>query len=208
MISNHRFGCMLFVLVTASFGYRALPHGRSVALPVHLAAVPLKVGQWRGTDVPLETRVVKALGTDDYLNRLYTGPDGSEVGLYVGYFGMQRTDESIHSPRNCLPGTGWQPIGSSYISLQLPDGRQIRINQYLVQKGFDRQVVLYWYQSHGRVVASEYRAKLDMVLDAITRHRTDSALVRVNTPLTGAGKDRAAAFVSDIWPELDQQLPK
>lgn len=208
MTSNQRFWCMLFILVTATVGYRTLPHGTSVLLPVHLAALPLDVGQWHGMDIALEPRTVKALGADDYLNRLYTGPDGNPIGLYIGYFGMQRTDESIHSPRNCLPGTGWQPVGSSYISLRLPDGREIQINQYLVQKGFDRQVVLYWYQSHGRVVASEYRAKLDMVEDAITLHRTDSALVRINTPLTASGKDRAVAFVSDVWAQIDQRIPK
>jgi EpsI family protein len=208
MISNRRFGCMLLILVTASLGYHALPHGTSVVLPAHLASLPLEVGQWHGTDVELESPVVKAIGADDYLNRLYTGPHGNEIGLYVGYFGMQRTDESIHSPRNCLPGTGWEPVGSSYISLQLADGHEVRINQYLVQKGFDRQVVLYWYQSHGRVIASEYTAKLYMVKDAITMHRTDSALIRVNTPLTDSGKDRAAAFVADIWAQLDQRIPK
>jgi EpsI family protein len=208
MTSNRRLGCMLLILVTASLGYHALPHGTSVVLPAHLGSLPLEVGQWHGTDVKLESPVVKAIGADDYLNRLYTGPDGNEVGLYVGYFGMQRTDESIHSPRNCLPGAGWQPVGSSYISLQLADGHEIRINQYLVQKGFDRRVVLYWYQSHGRVIASEYTAKLDMVKDAITLHRTDSALIRVDTPLTDSGKDRAAAFVADIWTQLDQRIPK
>jgi len=208
MIPNSRFWCLLLILVTARFGYRALPHGRSVSLPVHLEALPLDLGRWHGTDVKLDSPIVKALGVDDYLNRLYTGPDGNPVGLYIAYYGVQRTDESIHSPRNCLPGTGWEPVASNYVSLTLADGRQIRINEYLVQKGFDRQIVLYWYQSHGRVIASEYTAKLDMVLDGISLHRTDSALVRVNTPLTSSGKDRAAAFVSDIWAELDQRIPK
>lgn len=208
MISNLRFCFMVVMLLTAGLGYRALPHGRSVVLSVHLAALPLEVGHWHGADVKLDPHTVKALGVDDYLNRLYTGPDGSQVGLYIGYFGIQRTDESIHSPRNCLPGTGWEPVGSSYISLNVAEGQQIQINQYLVQKGFDRQIVLYWYQSHGRVIANEYTAKLDMVLDAISLNRTDSALIRVNTPLTASGKDRAAAFISDIWAELDQRIPK
>lgn len=208
MTANRRFWYMFLILVTASVGYQALPHGASVALSMPLAALPFELGRWHGTDVKLEPRTIKALGADDYLNRLYTSADGNSVGLYVGYYGIQRTDESIHSPRNCLPGTGWQPVSSSYISLQLSDGHQIRINEYLVQKGFDRQVVLYWYQSHGRVIASEYTAKLDTVVDAITQHRTDSALVRVNTALTSSGKERAAAFVADIWAELDQRIPK
>lgn len=208
MTSNRRFWSVLLVLVTASAGYHALPHGTSVVLPVQLGALPLEFGQWHGTEEKIDPSIIKANGVDDYVNRLYTGSDGRAVGLYVGYFGSQRTDESIHSPRNCLPGTGWQPVGSSQISVRVPDGREIRINKYVVQKGLDRQVVLYWYQSHGRVIASEYTAKLDMVVDAISLHRTDSALIRVNTPLNDSGTERAAAFVSDIWTELNQRIPK
>ena len=208
MISNGRLCGVLLILVIASVGYHALPHGTRVALPVPLVTLPLEVGQWRGTEIRLEPEQVKALGVDDYVNRLYTGPDSNSVGLYVGYYGLQGPDESIHSPQNCLPGTGWQPISSSYVSLSPGDGRQVRIHRLVVQKGRDRQIVLYWYQSHGRVIASEYAAKKYMLVDAISLHRTDSALVRVNTPLTATGDDRAAAFISDIWNEIDQRIPK
>jgi EpsI family protein len=84
----------------------------------------------------------------------------------------------------------------------------------VIQKGLDRLMVLYWYQSHGRVIASEYTSKMYMVYDAMRLNRTDGALVRVITPITGtstadedAAAQRAAAFVQGLFPSLSGVLP-
>lgn len=199
---------MLLLLIGATFGFHSLPHGKEVALSVPLSSLPHDIGPWHGQDVQIDSNVLQALAVDDYLNRTYKRDGAEPVQLYVGYYASQRTDESIHSPQNCLPGSGWQPLSSDHIVVRVPDGRSLVINRYLVQKGLDRQVVFYWYQSHGRVVASEYTAKVDLVLDAIHLHRTDSALVRINTVLTADGQDRARKFVTDIWAELNQRLPE
>lgn len=208
MTTNRRVGSVLLLLIGATFGFHSLPHGKEVALSAPLSSLPRDIGPWHGQDVQIDSSVLHALAVDDYLNRTYKREGAEQVQLYVGYYASQRTDESIHSPQNCLPGSGWQPISADYIEVRVPDGRSLVINRYLVQKGLDRQVVLYWYQSHGRVVASEYRAKVYLVLDAIHLHRTDSALVRINTALTANGQDRVRKFVTDIWAELNQRLPK
>lgn len=209
MGTNGRVGSLLLLLISATIGLHSLPHGKEVVLPSPLVSLPRDIGPWRGKDVQMDPNALKALAVDDYLNRTYKRDDDEEpVQLYVGYYASQRTDESIHSPQNCLPGSGWQPLSTDYIAVRVSDGRLLLVNKYLVQKGLDRQIVLYWYQSHGRVVASEYRAKIDLVIDAIHLNRTDAALVRINTPLTKDGQNRATKFVADIWADLDQRLPK
>jgi EpsI family protein len=129
----------------------------------------------------------------------------------VGYYKSQQTGETIHSPKNCLPGTGWQPIQSSQIALRMPDGRAFPVNLYIVEHDREKLLVLYWYQSHGRIISSEYAAKVYMVLDAIRLNRTDSSLVRVTTRLgTDENKARqvAVSFAEQVIPGLDRIIPQ
>jgi EpsI family protein len=135
------------------------------------------------------------------------------VSLYIGYYGSQRQGDTIHSPQNCLPGAGWQPVEGGRVPLDV-DGRRVTVNRYVIQKGLDRQVVLYWYQGRGRVVANEYANKLWLMLDAARLHRSDGALVRVVAPVLrspggslAAADDAAAAFTRTIFPRLPAHLP-
>jgi EpsI family protein len=117
-----------------------------------------------------------------------------------------------------MPGAGWQPVQQDRSSFAVTgaDGltQTITVNQFIIQKGLDRQMVLYWYQGHGRVIASEYTSKIYMVYDAMRRNRTDAALVRVITPIVGdaaadvdAARKRATAFAQSIFPSLTRALP-
>ena len=105
-------------------------------------------------ELPFEADVVKAIGVDDYTNREYFG-DGRPVELYIGYYKDQRSGDAIHSPRNCLPGSGWEPVHPSRVQIGSA-GESVIVNEYLVAKGDRRDLVLYWYQTHGRIIASEY----------------------------------------------------
>ena len=177
---------------------------------------PMSIGGWQATvDPPMEEDILKVLGVDDYLSRIYYRP-GAAVGLYMGYYGSQRQGDTIHSPLNCLPGAGWEPVKQGRLTITNADGagRDITVNRYIVQKGIDRQLVLYWYQGHGRVVASEYWSKAYLINDAIRLNRTDGSLVRVIAPIpVGADDDGAAAeklaeeFVRVIFPLLPAYLP-
>jgi len=162
---------------------------RAEAVPIRetLAACPTAISQWSGRRAAdFDAKTLALLGVDEYLNRVYTNPQRRPVGVYIGYYGTKRQGDTMHSPLNCLPGAGWSPV--SFARIQVPvisEGttRSIEINRYTIAKGMDRQVVLYWYQSHGRVVASEYWGKVFLVLDAIRLNRTDGALVRVIAPV-------------------------
>jgi EpsI family protein len=177
---------------------------------------PMTVGDWRATvDPPMEEDILKVLGVDDYLSRVYYR-QREAVGLYMGYYGSQRQGDTIHSPLNCLPGSGWEPVSEGRLSIANADGagRDITVNRYIVKKGLERQLVLYWYQSHGRVVASEYWSRAFLINDAIRLNRTDGSLVRVIAPIpVGAEDDGAAAeklaegFVREIFPLLPAYLP-
>jgi EpsI family protein len=177
------------------------------------AGFPMEIATWRGERAPdFDEAIVKELGVDEYLNTVYSDPAGTIAGLYVGYYSSQRQGDAIHSPANCLPGAGWQPVESGRLTLDV--GRPIEVNRWLIQKGDQQQLVLYWYQSHGRVVASEYSSKVHLVLDAIRLNRTDAALVRVITPIARGSADAraaaersAAAFVRSMFPLLDRYLP-
>jgi EpsI family protein len=133
--------------------------------------------------------------------------------LYVGYYTSQRKGDTIHSPMNCLPGAGWTPIVAERIKVDTPGAAAIDVNRVLIQKGDERQVALYWYQGRGRSVANEYVSRAFLVWDAVTRHRTDGALVRVISPIrpsdpSGAiAEDRTRRFVQQMYPHLGEYLP-
>lgn len=159
-----------------------------------LASAPTVLGGWTlEQEGVVEKEVQDLLRADELLTRTYRSPDGSNfVNLFVAYFKSQRTGAAPHSPKNCLPGSGWTPSVADRISIPIP-GRAapIRVNRYLVSRGEAHSLVLYWYQSHGRVIANEFEAKAFLVADAIRYNRTDTALVRVVAPANGENVEAA-----------------
>jgi EpsI family protein len=194
---------------------------RPEAAPVRtsFADFPMQLSDWRGIQLPpFEERILAVLGVDDYLTRAYYAPvERAGVSLYIGYYGSQRQGDTMHSPLNCLPGAGWEPISHSFLPVSVAATEaatpsEVVINRYVIQKGVEQQLVLYWYQSHGRVVASEYWGKFYLVRDAVRLNRTDGALVRVVAPITGDdGETRAELtaidFVKTVFPVLGRYLP-
>jgi EpsI family protein len=140
-----------------------------------LSEFPSDIGISHSKDQPFEDQVVKAIGTDDYINRVYLG-SAPPIELYIGYYKDQRSGDRIHSPKNCLPGSGWEPVHSTRVQIGSVDGTPVVVNGYLVANGARRDMVLYWYQSHGRIVASEYVAKFWLVADALNHKATDGAM--------------------------------
>jgi EpsI family protein len=175
-----------------------------------LAELPLTLEPWRGYPAtPFADDVLAAVGVDDYANRRYMRPGAPPISMYVAYYASQRQGDSIHSPQNCLPGAGWTPIESGRQDLPF-DGRRVTVNRYLIAKGLDRQLVLYWYQGRNRVIASEYTNKLLLMVDAARLHRTNGGLVRLISPVTGteaAAQDELTAFATTLLPKLTAFLP-
>jgi EpsI family protein len=174
-----------------------------------LGTLPLDLDRWRGHDArPLADDVVALLGVDDYVHRTYVSASGVPVNLYAGYYHSQRQGDTIHSPQNCLPGAGWRPVSSTRATIP-GGGRQVEVNEYVIQKGLDQQVVLYWYQGRGRVVANEYRNKALLMWDAATKHRTNGGLVRIIVPIAPHidAAQEARAFAAALLPHLERLMP-
>ncbi len=189
-----------------------------------LTSFPMQLDGWQGRHgEPFDDTIMAVLGVDEYVNAGYVRAADLPIGLYVGYYQSQRQGDAIHSPLNCLPGAGWAPLSKSTASLTVSEpaaaggtmvSRTIDVNRYVIEKGADRQMVLYWYQSHGRVIASEYTSKAYMILDAMRTNRTDAALVRVITVIpdgsaeaTFAAERRASDFVKTLFPVLAAYIP-
>jgi EpsI family protein len=178
-----------------------------------LSLFPNNIGGWVGADQSIDQETLDVLGSGDFLSRIYTGDESAPpVNLFLGYFPTQRTGQTIHSPKHCLPGSGWTFESSTYLTLNDLKGRPHRVGEYVIANGDERQFVIYWYEAHGRSVASEYAAKLYLVADAIRMNRTDGALLRVVTPVSprdgiAGARARAEVFTARIAPLLPQFIP-
>ncbi len=177
-----------------------------------LAGFPLSLGNWQFIqEGVVEQEVRDVLQADDLLNRSYqNGQVG--VSLFVASFRSQRTGKAPHSPKNCLPGSGWEWVDARTMPVDVGLAEPITVNRYVVAKGEDRSLVVYWYQSRDRVVASEYKAKFWVVADAIRYNRTDTALVRVVVPIAADHNEeraelQAVDFIRSFYSTLRTYLP-
>ncbi len=191
--------------------------GRNEVFPPRqpLATLPYEMGSWRGGDIAISQEVRDVLGPGDFLLRVYQDSAAVQpyVDLFVAYFPTQRAGDTIHSPKNCLPGAGWSPIENSRTVLTLPRHAPFTVNRYVISKGPDRQLVLYWYLAHDRAVASEYWAKFYLVTDSMRMNRSDGSLIRLTTPmLRGESVERAqtrlVALASLIVPRMNDYVPR
>lgn len=190
---------------------------RTEVTPVHkpLAEAPFSFGSWAQiSETEIEKDVQDVLKADDLLNRTYASSNHrTAANLFVAFFKSQRTGQAPHSPKNCLPGSGWVPSQSDVLTINVPGRSEpLQANRYVVARGDAKSLVLYWYQSRDRTVASEYTAKFYVVADAIRYNRTDTALVRVVVPM-GGSVDQAAAeaaafdFIREMYKPLRQHFP-
>jgi EpsI family protein len=188
---------------------------RSETLPSYrpLDGFPKQLGEWRMIEQGVMEQDVKdVLRADDYITREYAVSPEKVANLFVAFFKSQRAGQTPHSPKNCLPGSGWVWTIADTIPVTVP-GRAapMEINRYLVSKGESRSMVLYWYQSRDRVVASEYKAAAFVAWDAIRYNRTDTALVRVVVPVMDGHDDVATQtgveFIQAFFATLRKFFP-
>lgn len=184
-----------------------------------LAELPTSIGQWKSTEVPISSSILDVLGKGVFLNRIYQPAAAlpshertAPIGLFIGYFPTQRSGQSIHSPQNCLPGSGWSFESSNIAEVQDSGGKRRRIGEYVISNGVNRQEVFYWYRTHGHDIASDYVAKARMLTDSILYNRTDAALIRVTTPFLsgetqGDAHLRALRFTEQVIPMLPAYIP-
>jgi len=159
---------------------------------------------------PLPPETLNILKVSDYVMRRYVDGAGRGIWVYLGYWESQRRGAQMHSPKNCLPGSGWEPLEATVMPIPVEGGRTIHVNRFLVQKSDQRELVLYWYRAQGDDVPGEVAAKAAMVKNAIIRNRTDGALLRVSAAVESSvaeTSDRLVAFVQAMYPRLGDYLP-
>jgi EpsI family protein len=197
------------LLITTVVAERTVTRSEASVPRERLQTLPLTLEGWQGrAATPLPKDVVALLGVDEHVYRSYV-QSGIPVNLYAGYYESQKRGDAIHSPQNCLPGSGWYFLDSRTRDIRI--GRSsVSVNQHVIQKGAQTQVVLYWYQGRGRVVANEYANKALLVWDAATKRRTSGGLVRIMTPVlttADAAAADATAFAAVLLPWLERVMP-
>lgn len=216
---SFRFGIAAVLMLATALVLQA--HSRSEYFPprTSLGSLPSQIDGWTGTDSVLDKQTLDILGPGEFLVRDYENTSQPEaarepwINLYIAYFPSQKAGDTIHSPNHCLPGAGWVPTSRETVRLNGPDGTSFPVNRYIVAKGQDQQLVLYWFQAHGRAVASEYWAKYYLVSDSVRMNRSDGGLVRLMSPmLQGESADAAEARImklgSQLVPLLDNYIPR
>jgi len=198
------------VLVGGIFATHSFRPKDAPGLQKPLREFPSAIGFLHSEDRPFEKQVVKAIGADDYINRVYLG-SAFPVELYIGYYKDQRSGDRIHSPKNCLPGSGWEPVHSTRVQIGSVNGLPVLVNGYLVAQGEKRDMVLYWYQSHGRIAASEFLVKFLLISNGLKNKPTDGAMIRIWTTASDGeetAQERAVEFAQRIYTKVDEFLPK
>lgn len=201
-------GLMLITLLVINhFG-----HFKNINPLQPLSGFPRHIGHWYGETGRFDQKIYDILGVDDFFLCNYKSHDGKQIQLYIGYYNSQREGVLIHSPKNCMPGSGWNIIHTSIKELTVPGIRFTKTNiiKMILKKGNQKQVLLYWFQSRGRIICSEYRQKIYLVLDAILKHRTDGSFVRLIAPVSqneAKTTEYMEVFIQQLFPILEQYLP-
>jgi exosortase D (VPLPA-CTERM-specific) len=205
------------VVITTSFGLAGLQNREEIVpeLPA-LNTFPLRVANWRGNETAMEQVYLNKLMLDDYvMAQYYREDDAAVVDLYIAYYASQRKGASVHSPKACLPGGGWEIVNLQQTAIPDvgPDGDTLNVNRVVIQLGDTRQLVYYWFQQRDRIVTNEYLVKWFIFWDALTKNRTDGSLIRLVTVVPPSGKiedadARMQEFLRDIDPTLAYFLPR
>lgn len=203
------------VLVLEGCAYYAVASRSELVPPMPpLSTFPLTSQGWQCVrEEQLDKDVQELLKADDTISRVYVNPSKRESAtLFIAFFKTQRYGQAPHSPKNCLPGNGWDEVESGTVPITVPEWNGPFIaNRYVVAHGEDKDVVIYWYQSHNRIVASEYSARAWLVLDAMRYRRSDTSIVRVVTRIQNNDFDKATElgveFVQALFPDILKHLP-
>lgn len=175
---------------------------------------PSRIGEWVGRREPLESVYLDTLKLDDYVQSNYRSPDGNVINFYSAYYARQDLDRHVHSPRECIPGGGWEIKQLAATPLPgTPAGTTFLANRAIIEQGDHRALVYYWFQARDRRLTSDYEMKWYLWWDALTKHRTDGALVRFVAPIStrdeeAAVDSRVRAFAAEVNALLPRYIPE
>ena len=204
-LTPHRFWLIVSLLCVTFLYINFLSTIREVPPLRNLSRFPKTLGNYSfAQDQSFSDAVIENAGMDSYLMRFFQDESGYTLGLYIGYYQIQTEGHIIHSPKHCLPGSGWNTIKAG--SLQTSSNS---INQWVMQKGDEKQLVHFWYHGRGRVIANEYIDRMLMIFDSIFRKRTDGALIRITGPGDNLEHDikKQEVFIADLMQVIDEFIP-
>jgi EpsI family protein len=200
-------------MVLAMIFPKYISHGEETKLIKPFSYFPKEIGQWNGLEGHFDQDVYDELGVDDSYLANYYNPNGNYVQVYIGYYESQKEGEQIHSPKNCMPGGGWNITQTAIeeITIKGNNPNNVKVIKLLLEKGIEKQLVLYWYQSGGRFISSEYWQRIYMVIDSITKNRTDGSFIRLITPISDNNEEVALEslkeFTALLIPILKEYIP-
>ena len=210
-IFDIRYFIVIMLISGTIFYSQLMSHGKPIPILKSLKNFPKQIGSWSGETNRFSQAVYDNLGVDDSVLINYKNDNEDTISMYVGYYETQKQGEIIHSPKNCMLGSGWQPIYISEIDISL-DSRKIPVMKMILEKKSQKMVVLYWYQSGNRAIANEYIQRIYFVYDSIRYNRTNAAFIRFTSPVLNNDYENAVKvlerFVKETIPILDDFLPK
>jgi len=197
--------CTFLLLAATLTASKLTSHRKADSLIEPLESIDQHIAGFVGTDnPPIAERTLEQLRSDSYLTRTYR-KTGTHADLLIVYYAQQRAGESMHSPKHCLPGAGWEIW--DYVSTDIPvDGQSFRVNKYSISNAGQRMLVLYWYQSKGRIIASEYTGKLLLARDALLQNSTAASIVRIIVPDQPGALESARELASGVIPQLQRRF--
>ena len=202
----------LILAVQASTSRMLTIDERNIPIP-GLHDVPLVIGTWKAArEDSLDKNTALYLRPDEYILRDYVDEaKGKSINLFVAYFKSLQNSYGPHSPRICLPGSGWLIRSSKIAPVQMPERKQpIPVNEYLLDKSGERLLVLYWYQNNRNIWAEEFEAKIRLLPDLIRYRRADVSLVRLVSPLRNGDPEKEMAtsveFAQLVFPKLVERF--
>lgn len=205
---------IIAILLFTLFFLRSVNHSEDMKPNKPFSTFPKKIGEWQGRESRFDQQVYDVLGVDDSFLGHYQTPDGRYVQVYIGFYQSQKEGDLIHSPKNCLPGGGWNITDTLIEKLDIPGNTptEIDVIKLDLSNGREKQVVLYWYQSRGRFISSEYWQKIYLVIDSIAKKRTDGSFVRLIAPIVKGNEEKALSDLKDfarvLIPVLKEYLPE
>jgi EpsI family protein len=186
--------------------------GKEVAPRRPLSELPRRIAHWEGREDRFDQQIYDVLGVDDSYLANYRTPEGRPVQLYIGYYQSQREGDIIHSPKNCMPGAGWKIVNNRLMELMPGGGAEpAKVIRLTLENSGRKQAMLYWFQSRGRIISSEYWQKIYLVVDSVFRQRTDGSFVRLIAPISEEGEEKAfrdlSEFATHLMPILGDFIP-
>jgi EpsI family protein len=201
---------ILFILTGILINLLRYSRVESKRLPL-FSSLPLQFGDWNGQEYFFSEETNQVLKADTYAFRKYTSGEGKELWLFLAYFKSQKYGSQIHSPKNCLPGSGWKIMSRKKILIKTDTGSDLKVNKLLISDKLSTEVMYYWFQTRSGIITSELGLKLDLVFNSLKRAPTDAAFVRINLPLNQLSEKEAQLMLEDFLkvflPKIKEILP-